>query len=66
MSKGEVNTVQVRTKVNAPKWTALARIAIDDLRQSKLRTREFTIALLEDACEILDALNDEAQKEEEA
>lgn len=56
----------MRTVNIAPKWMGLARIAIDDLKRSDLPTREFTIALLEDACETLDELNAKAEAEDEA
>lgn len=49
----------------APRWSDLARISIHELKMSDLPTRKFTIALLEDACAKLDALNDQVQQDNE-
>ena len=46
----------------ATNWMGLAQIIIDDLKRSDLATKEFAITLLTDACEILDDLNDRAEK----
>tara|TARA_Y100000310_G_C20186046_1_gene580331 strand:+ start:214 stop:402 length:189 start_codon:yes stop_codon:yes gene_type:complete len=49
-------TTEEKTINIAPTWMGLARIAIDDLKRSDLPTREFTITLLENACQTLDQL----------
>ena len=46
----------------SPNWMGLARIIIDDLKKSDLATKDFAIALLTNACEKLDDLNDRADK----
>ena len=46
----------------APNWMGLARIVLDDLKRSDLATKDFAIALLTNACEKLDDLNDRADK----
>ena len=48
-----------------PRWSDLARISIYELKMSDLPTRKFTIALLEDACAKLDALNDQVEQDKE-
>ena len=48
-----------------PRWSDLARISIYELKMSDLPTRKFTIALLEDACAKLDALNDQLERDNE-
>jgi len=49
----------MRTVNIAPTWMSLARIAIDEIDRSDLALKKFTVALLKDACEKLDKLNDE-------
>ena len=49
----------------SPRWSDLARISIYELKMSDLPTRKFTIALLEDACAKLDALNDQVEQDKE-
>ena len=46
----------------APKWMTLARIILDDLKRSDLATKDFAIALLTNACEKLDDLNERAER----
>ena len=40
----------------------LARIILDDLKRSDLATKDFAIALLTNACEKLDDLNERAER----
>ena len=49
----------------APRWSDVSRISIHELKLSDLPTRKFTIALLEDACAKLAALNDQVEQDNE-
>ena len=48
---------------HTPKWMDLARVAMHEVKISDVVMKDFVVALLEDACTKLDAINNSSKGE---